>query len=211
MVGAYAAVQFAGAAEGGPQGHTDIADTTVRQSLTVCVDVPGTSGPTDNQIQRVHSELVAAVSGAPSAPTWYRDPRATAGCPAPAVEIGEAADKWLVEGRRVSQASTHAAFTFFLSDDLYADTFGDDPYAVVNEEFVCEGDSCWTVTTGLYVPSSASDATLLEGLLQAIGLLQPPELSEAIDWSACEMGEFPHPDLDCDRFAEWKRQQQELH
>jgi hypothetical protein len=34
----------------------------------------------------------------------------------------------------------------------------------------------------------------------------PPE--PTIDWAACERGERPHPDFDCNDYQRWKREQQ---
>jgi hypothetical protein len=98
---------------------------------------------------------------------------------------------------------------FMTPTEVYAATFGDKRYAYGPEEFVCDGDECVEVTIGLYLPASASSATISDGLLDGLGLLpRAPNPEPIIDWEACERGQQPHPAYSCDQFEEWQRDQQ---
>ena len=84
-----------------------------------------------------------------------------------------------------------------------------DPYALTDEEVVCQLDGCTGVTFGLYLSMSADRNVWREGLARGLRLVEPlPNGEPDIDWAACERGERPHPDFDCSGYEDWKRGQE---
>jgi hypothetical protein len=180
-----------------------------RSHLSICVDGGGGLNISNEDVQGVRETLEEALAARPEIPPEYAEREVTAGCPAPTARLGSP-EKFLGLGApSVATPSEHRVFVYLLPPEVYAATFGSDPYSFGPEEFLCEGDACYPITFGLYVSSSFDGNVLRQGLLDSLHLLLPkPNNPEPIlDWAACERGEQPHPDYSCDQYEEWKRDQ----
>lgn len=179
-----------------------------RSRLSVCV--AGTEGQdiSDAEVDEVRDALEAGFSDVSDVPVEFNDPEVVADCPPPVVPPGTPADFPGLGAPKVDEPSDHMIFVYFLTDEIFEVTFGEQPYSVSPEEFVCRFDDCEEVTLGLYVPASVSSTVLEDGLLYAFHLRPREPIPEpTFHWENCERGTPPHPDYNCERYEEWKRNQ----
>ena len=99
----------------------------------------------------------------------------TAGCPQTRVPVGEPVGDPSNFGKAVETPSRHFMFIYLLPQTTYIEMFPlQERYALGGAEHFCEGDACFGVTFGLYLPSNADPGDLEQGLLEALGLVPPP-------------------------------------
>lgn len=206
--GGYFAVQMT-LAQVGSDSRVNLLFGGTRTRLSLCMAGPSGFSISDGAVQAMREALEEGLAAQAEIPPEYDERAVSAGCPPPAARLGSP-EKFLGLGApNVDTPSEHRVFVYVLPPEIYAATFGSDPYAFGPEEFVCEGDACIPVTLGLYVSSSANRDVLRQGLLDSLHLLLPkPNNPEpTLDWDACDRGEQPHPDYSCDQYEEWKRDQ----
>ena len=177
-----------------------------RDHLSLCVDDAGEFNISDTNVEAVRAALAAMLAVQPEVPIEYTNGVVTKGCPpistrlgTPNPYVGLAAERYYQGG---GSPSEHLAFVYLVSRDVYAATFGDQPYVQGREEFICGGDVCVVATVGLYFPETVEADVLEAGLLRALVLPRPEIPDPVIDWSACELGEQPHPDYPFDQDEE---------
>ena len=115
-------------------------------------------------------------------PSEYAAVTLDIGCPAPrvldlALREGRVVDhrestKMLQENiaSSVADLNPYKFFLYLVEPAAYAAAFGDEPYAVSSEEFICVG-ICMSVTRAVYVPTGAPSAHIEAGLLEVLSLL----------------------------------------
>lgn len=189
-----------------------------RSRLSVCVQ--GEKGATVSAaevgaVQNALNELQASTLGRPE----FGTPEASLGCPPSATLAGEpprnASERhealervqliWVPD-----EPSLHRVFLYFVPASVYAEYFGDAPYTRGAAEMLCKGDECWEVTSTLFLPESASENVLAEGIAYALGLAideNKPRSTPTSEWLACEQG-APAPW--CERYEEWRQIEQDM-
>ncbi len=212
--GGFFVSRFVGAGE----GHVkfDYADgllTTNRSILSLCVDGAGGNAVSPNAVDSVGRALENVLFDTSNVPPGYANWEVTSGCPPPSGLTGTPTDRWErnsgagsgvfvgSEGAPLTP-SEHRTFVYFVAPGAYAASFGDEPYANISEEFLCERGFCSGVTIGIYLPNTVTSAVLRQALLEALNLL-PPEPRPTIDWGPCERGE--PSEIDCRRYDERPR------
>lgn len=172
-----------------------------RDNLSVCVDGAGGLEINGEDVDDIESALDEALASVPNVPEEFSNPDVSEGCPEPRAPMGQAISRFDVESRLVEAPVPHLLMVYVLSPELFAATFPDERYAKTAEEHVCRpgGDTCVTVTSGLYLPSPAGTTLLRDALLDGLALSPyKPTPDPTIDWRACERGELPHPDFTCE-------------
>ena len=218
LVGAAIAVLFMACSGGGQDDPDDPRASPVRVTdpnpllvdartrLSICVDVVGGASLSTEQLEAAEDALADGLARTQNLPPEYDDQEVVGGCPVPAAELGTGAyDPWL-QFVIVTTASEHRVFVYFVPDDLYAATFGAEPYATGVEEFMCEVDSCSPATHGVYIPLTAERVVLEDALLKGLTLLpQAPLPNPDYGWEVCEQGQEPtNPGYTCDDYWENK-------
>ena len=181
-----------------------------RTHLSLCVGGEDGSDVSDTDLDAVRTALEEGLAAQPEIPPEYSQREVTAGCPPPSEPLGTPERERTIglQSPHFSSGdgdtpSEHLVFVYLISTELYETTFENESYAFVPAEFGCSGDQCWPVTTGLYLPSSATSAVMREGLLDSLRLLpREPNPEPTLDWEACERGTPPHPDNTCDQYDE---------
>jgi hypothetical protein len=195
------------------EAHHDPLLSPTRTHLSLCVEGAGGYSISGEDVTAVQAALDEGLAEQPVIPLEFEQREVMSGCPPPSEPLGTST---MILGLYAPHygdgddgPSEHRLFVYKTTTEVYRATFGSQPYAKGSAEFVCEGDACRGVTTAVYIPTSASDATLIEALLDGL-LLRPrtPNPEPTLDWTACERGEQPHPDYSCDQFEEWQRDQQ---
>lgn len=122
-------------------------------------------------------------------PEEYAEVTFDVGCPAPrvfelALREGRVLDyRERTELVRENIASSHADlnpyryFIYLVEPAAYAVAFGDEPYAVSSEEFICEG-ICMSITEAVYVPTGAPSAHIEAGFLEVLSLLTGEQIRQ---------------------------------
>jgi hypothetical protein len=205
----YAAFHFASGQEEPPgPGDTRLLAAT-RDHLSICVDGAGGLAVGSSHKERIENALSGALQSVRDLPPEYQSAEVSLACPTPAAQIGNPISKFDIEGRLVEVPSEHRLLVYLLPDDLYAATFSGESYVESPEEYMCSGDTCVTVTVGLYLPVNVDLANLEAAILEGLTLTpRTPVPDPTIDWHACERGELPHPDLTCDDYEEELEEQE---
>lgn len=181
-----------------------------RTHLSVCIDGAAGAATSETALTAVRQAL-SEIRSSPYYRPEFGEPEAVEGCPAPSALSGspptDAVERHYTLEQTVrvwppASPSPHRVFVYVMPPEVYADYFGDDPYAVGTSEMLCSGDVCVAVTGSLYIPSASSDA-LQQGLSAALGLRpREREPQPTPDWQACELGP---PEPWCERYEDWKK------
>ncbi len=143
----------------------------------------------------------------PEIPEQYAARAVVSGCPAASTPLGTPNPYFGLNAARYasgeSSPSEHLVYIYFVSREVYAATFGDEPFVRGPEEFICQGHVCIEATVGVYFPDTVAADVLEAGLMRALVLPRPEIPGPVFDWSACERGEQPHPDYTCDQYEDW--------
>ena len=93
------------------------------------------------------------------------------GCPEPPLELGKAINKYEAARLmyRLRVPSEHFVFVYFLPEDIYQATFGDEPYFGVGVEMCCMTGNDASVTYSVYSTRSIDEDTLGQALMHAMG------------------------------------------
>ena len=131
-------------------------------------------------------------------PEEYAEVTFDIGCPAPRVfELALREGRVLDYRERTELVQENIApsyadlnpyrfFLYLVEPAAYAAAFGDEPYAVSSEEFVCEG-ICMSVTEAVYVPTGAPSAHVEAGFLEVLSLLTGEQIrQQRADLAAAE-------------------------
>lgn len=197
-------------AEGDSSGFNRLFSDT-RSHLSVCVAGTEAYEISDEEVDDVHSALEAGLAEVDEVPSEFGDWEVVAGCPAPVETLGTPLKYYPgFDAAHVDVPSEHMVFVYFVPEDVYHVTFGDEAYTLSTEEMVCEGDVCVGVTLGLYVPATVTSGLLKMALLDGLVLLpREPEPEQTLDWTSCERGTPPHPDYPCEGLDDWTPGQEE--
>ena len=184
-----------------------------RTMLSLCVDGAGGLTVSDEQVATVAEALELAIASVPDPPNEYRERRVSRGCPAPsAMESLQSGlsrkgrldeqdwtfgDLIIGQSGAPSEPSPHRMFVYFVSPDLYSQSFSAEPYFRATAETICEGDVCGGVTTALYVRSSATAEVLQTAFLRLLNLT-PYEDNPEIDEQYRENCRLGTPDPWCE-------------
>jgi hypothetical protein len=172
--------QFVGAQQGG--GGIAVGGPLLvrnRAALSICVDGAGGARVAGAEADVVRDALEAVLAAASSVPSEYDKRQVVRECPPPLGLTGKVLD-FLHRGpvdvgaRAISSPdllSPHRLHIFFVPEQVYAESFGEDAYALTSQEVVCRGDVCIGVTPGLYVRQSVTADILGRALRHALILL----------------------------------------
>ena len=145
-------------------------DSDERTSLSVCVDSAGGYVLSKQDFQEIARMLEGELSTRADLPPEYAVHDVSQGCPAPFTSLGTPEPFPGMFAPSPDKPNDHRLFVYVVPPEVYSATFRAEEYTVAPEEFACEGDTCWTVTFGLYVPSSATEETLCAGLQDGLNL-----------------------------------------
>ena len=136
---------------------------TQREVLSFCVDGAGGLAVTDADVEHVQqgADSIIAALGDGGYLGWIAEAQVVQDCPPALVPLGTA--------NIVRVASEHRVFVYFLSDDVYSDTFSDAPYARQSAEICCMTGNDAEVTTSIFVTRSIQNGKMGEALMHAIG------------------------------------------
>ena len=142
-----------------------------RDSFSVCVAANEqlTYDALGAAADQLETALTTSLADAKEPTEWVKNTQIVSGCPAPTALTGKPVGKGTT-GTVVDSASPHRLFIYQISEQDFRTAFGDKPYGTAPEEFLCEGDTCGEVTTGIYVTKLDLN-TLWNGVVDALGLL----------------------------------------
>ena len=144
-----------------------------RDDLSICVDGAGGLSASDADVELVRDGLdsLTANLGVDGYLSYIVEARTPRGCPEPPLELGttitrsEAARLMY----RVGVPSEHFVFVYFLPQEVYQATFGDEPYFGVGVEMCCMTGNDASVTYSVYSTRSIDEDTLGQALMHAMG------------------------------------------
>ena len=176
-----------------------------RTTLSICVDAAGRS-PTNADVDAVSMAIETAFAAVPRVPPEYTEPTVVSGCPTPIALAGQALDFYdlccnlYTTVMDSALLSPHRLLVYFVDDETYSASFAPLPAARVVAERLCRGDVCSEMTVANYLPESATNETLADGISQglALDLSRPEPTFDAADFVAsCERGT---PVAGCERY-----------
>ncbi len=177
-----------------------------RTHLSVCIDRPEGGEISDAELAAFDDVFERTFDMLPAVPEPLRERQVTIGCPEPIVEIATETGRYDTSSKLTEKPSKHRMFVYLLDEASYQATFGGEPFFLTSEEKVCPTDWCDNVTSGLYLSASTMGT---EDWRYAIArglnvVYEVPSGEPDIDLSACDRGESPHPDYDCERVERMK-------
>lgn len=184
--------------------------STHRDRLSICVDGLGGYSVESGDVDRVRNALETGLGRYDNLPPELTSRTVSAGCPPSRVPLGQLTGTGSEYATIVDTPSDHFVFVYLVPPDAYTETFGTQAgYALGSSEKVCSGDVCLSATFALFAPADAGSAVLEQSFLEALRLVPAvPNPEPTLDWSACDVGQQPHPDYSCDQYEEWKRDQE---
>lgn len=183
-----------------------------RTHLSVCVDGAGGINVSPSDVDKVSTALDNALASLAQVPPEFGQPTVTGGCPPP-LPLGEPLDYGDRNGglaqflADATLASQHLLWVYSVPDELYAASFGSEPFTRATAEIVCRNpprtpptppepghpyigfrdNVCSPTTVSLYLPASIGTGLMEEAVLRALGLF-PRKPDPTFDLHACEQG-----------------------
>ena len=144
-----------------------------RDDLSICVDGAGGLSASDADVELVRDGLdsITANLGEKGYLSYIVEAKTPQGCPEPPLELGKAINKYEAARLmyRLRVPSEHFVFVYFLPEDIYQATFGDEPYFGVGVEMCCMTGNDASVTYSVYSTRSIDEDTLGQALMHAMG------------------------------------------
>ena len=179
-------------------------------TLRICADIvpagQAGTGLTDSQTVDLKLNFDAAVLRGVNLnrdrivdiPQEYANPTFDIGCPPPRVLELALREKRVLDYRErtelvrenitpsLADLNPYRFFLYLVEPAAYAAAFGDEPYAVSSEEFICQG-LCMSVTEAVYVPTGAPSEHIEAGFLEVLSLLTGEQIrQQRADLAAAE-------------------------
>ena len=141
-----------------------------RDALSICVDGAGGLSASDADVDLVRDGLDSITSnlGVDGYLSYIVEARTPQGCPESPLELGTAINRSEVAMYRLRVPSEHFVFVYFLPEDIYQATFGDEPYFGVGVEMCCMTGNDASVTFSVYTSRSIDADILGEALMHAM-------------------------------------------
>ncbi len=143
-----------------------------RADLSICVDGVAGLSASDAEVELVREGLDSITSnlGVDGYLSYIVEAKTPRGCPEPPLVLGTAISRYeaVSFAYRVRAPSEHFVFVYFLPEEVYKATFGDEPYFEVGVEICCMTRNNATVTSSVYTTRSIDEGKLGEALMHAM-------------------------------------------